>query len=149
MKDVAAAKARIHKVTDEAAEHLPLSADGLRLILAGALGVLAPEDAEVTIAADDRDVTLDGQQIKVLGASMLHESIVTMLVDGIFKKGPDTTQKIVCRCGHPKSDHVQGHGGTVGTTCLGKPQLTEGTAPPAVCICRWFSPKKLPDPKKT
>jgi hypothetical protein len=144
-KDVADARDRIHQVTEEASEHLPLTPDGLRLIIGGFMSLLTPLDVKTTIRTkDDRDIALDGQQLRDVGSSLMHESVIQTIVRGLLKSPEEKTsaQAKICQCGHPKSEHVSSG---VGYKCLGGGE----TPSPSLCECRWFSPVTTEKPSAT
>jgi hypothetical protein len=137
-KDVADARDRIHQVTEEAAEHLPMTPDGLRLVLGGFMNLLTPLDVKTTIrTGDGRDIPLDGQQLRDVGSRLMHESMIQTILRGIIKSPEEkkaAEAKAICLCGHPKSEHVSSG---VGYKCLGVGSAT--SLPQPLCDCRWFS----------
>ena len=141
-KDVADARDRIHQATEEAAEHLPLTPDGLRLVIGGFMTLLTPLGVKTTIRTEDgRDIPLDGQQLRDVGSRLMHESMIQTLVRSLVKSPEEkkaAEAKAICQCGHPKSEHVSSG---VGYKCLGGGSTASPSPllPQPLCECQWFS----------
>ncbi len=145
LQATADARARIRQVTEDAAQHLPMTSDGLRFLIGGLMSVLTPLSAKVAIRTDDeRDIPLDGQQLRDVGMGLFQESLFLTMARCAFKTAEEriAAMPVLCHCGHPKTDHVTCG---IGWTCVGKPVAPAGSNPlllpptEPLCTCREFS----------